>query len=405
MQTTVKAVLYTSKVLKSGENPVLLRLTKDRKQLKISLGINCMESEWDIKANRPKRKHPLYLEYKRAIDLAEQRAEKVILDFENQDKDYSLEDIKAKLSKAQSKQTVLSYFEHWVERLRATGRIGYADIFHATKKSLMGFRDGKDFYFSDVTHSFLTHWEEYHVRKGTKLNAFFVYLRTFKTLINYARKEEVVAEGFDPYREVNFAKYRRIETKRRAITKNELQRIKDLVLEPDTLVFNARNYFLFSFYCRGINFVDLAYLKWSDIRDGRIFYTRRKTKENFNVNLLAPAASILESYREVTYQSESSYVFPIFNELHKTEQQRDNRVQKVLGQVNKGLKELAKLASIESHLTTYVARHSFATVLKQSGVPIAQISEMMGHDSEATTRIYLKGFDNDVLDAASQSLL
>lgn len=405
MSTSVKAVLYTSKTLKSGEHPILLRLTRDRKQLKISIGVNCLANEWDAKANRPKRKHPLYLEIKRAVDKAEQDAEKAILDLENANKPYTLESIKAKLGKVQTRETVFGYFDQWVSRLRATDRLGYADIFHATKRSLMAFRNDKDFGFSDVTHAFLTRWEEYHTQRGTKPNAFFVYLRTFKTLINNARKEEVVADDYNPYKEVNFAKFRRIQTTRRAISKAELQRIKDLNLTDNPAQAQARRYFLFSFYCRGINFVDMAYLRWKDFRDERIFYSRRKTKENFNVNVLAPAQEILDYYRELAAATPSPYIFPILNDFHRTEQQRDHRVQKVLRQTNRSLKELALLAEVDTPLTTYVARHSFATVLKQSGVPIAQISEMMGHDSEATTRIYLKGFDNDVLDAASHALL
>ena len=405
MSTTVKAVLYTSKKLKSGEHPILLRLTRDRKQLKISLGVNCLADEWDAKANRPKRRHPLYLEIKRALDKAEQEAEKAILDLENADKPYTLEGIKAKLGKVQTRETVFGYFDQWVGRLRATDRLGYADIFHATKKSLMAFRHDKDFGFSEVNHAFLTRWEEYHIQRGTKPNAFFVYLRTFKTLINNARKEEVVADDYNPYKEVSFAKFRRIQTTRRAISKAELQRIKDLDLTANPAQEQARRYFLFSFYCRGINFVDMAYLRWKDFRDERIFYTRRKTKENFNVNVLPPAQAILDHYRSQPASTASPYIFPILSDFHQTEQQRDHRVQKVLRQTNRSLKELALLADVDTPLTTYVARHSFATVLKQSGVPISQISEMMGHDSEATTRIYLKGFDNEVLDAASQALL
>lgn len=309
------------------------------------------------------------------------------------------------MGKVQTRETVFGYFDQWVARLRATDRLGYADIFHATKKSLMAYRAKKDFSFPEVNHAFLTRWEEYHIQRGTKPNAFFVYLRTFKTLINNARKEEVVADDYNPFKGISFAKYRRIETTRRAITKADLQRIKELDLTDNSAQAQARRYFLFSYYCRGINFVDMAYLRWKDFRDEHIFYTRRKTKENFNVNVLAPAQEILNYYRALDRATPSSYIFPILSDFHQTEQQRDHRVQKVLRQTNLGLKELGKLAQVEAPLTTYVARHSFATVLKQSGVPIAQISEMLGHDSENTTQIYLKGFDNEVLDAASRALL
>ncbi|XWW47022.1 site-specific integrase [Fibrella sp. USSR17] len=402
---SVKVLLYTSKTLKSGEHPILLRIIKDRQQIKISLGINCHPDQWDDSNNQPKRRHPLFHEIKTAIDKAERNAEKLILDYENQDKPYTLDELKVKLLRQDKKTAVYEYIDECVKRLKSTGRIGYGDIFHATKKSLMAYQGEKDFPFIQINHSFLSRWEEYHMKKGTKPNSFFVYIRTFKTILNMAKKEELVPSEFDPFKGISFARFKRIKTRRRAISKAEIEKLAKLDLEEGSLPFHARNYFIFSFYCRGINIVDIAHLKWVDIKESQLFYKRRKTKENFIMGLLPPAKEILELYRTNFFRGNDTYIFPILTEFHKTEQQKDNRINKVSQQVNAALKELGTEAGINEPLTTYVARHSFASVLKKSGIPTSQISEMMGHDSEATTRIYLQSFENEVLDEASKVLL
>ena len=383
----------------------MLRIIKDRQQLKISLGINCSADLWDDKNNLPKRRHPLYHEIKAAIDKAEISAEKLLLDYNNQNKSYTLDEIRTKLLRQDKKITVYKYIEESVRRLKDSGRIGYADIFHATKKSLMGYYGDKDLHFTQINHSFLNRWEEYHMQKGTKPNSFFVYIRTLKTIINNARSEEVVPEDFNPFKDISFARFKRIKTRRRAISKIDIEGLSVLNIEEGSSLYHARNYFLFSFYCRGINIVDIAHLKWKDINEGQLFYTRRKTKENFVMSILPPAQAILNHYYQNLSQEEKTYVFPILSDFHRTEQQMDNRVSKVCTQVNKDLKELGCMAGISKPLTTYVARHSFANVLRKSNVPTAQISEMMGHDSEATTRIYLESFENEVLDEVSRVLL
>ena len=157
---------------------------------------------------------------------------------------------------------------------------------------------------------------------------------------------------------------------------------------------------------QGINLTDITLLRWSNILEGRLFYTRAKTGKDFNLRLLAPALEIMERYRLFTGGKPGNYVFPILDaERHLTATQKDNRIHKLTGQINRGLKEIARMAGIDVVLTSYVARHTYATVLKTSGVPIAVISEALGHESEAITHTYLKSFENEVIEAANENLL
>ena len=141
-----------------------------------------------------------------------------------------------------------------------------------------------------------------------------------------------------------------------------------------------------------------------NIQRGRLLYTRQKTHGDINIQLCDQAREIIKRYS--SHQKNAIYLFPILDaNIHKTELQKQNRRHKVLAQINKELKELASELGIESKVTTYVARHSFASVLKKSGVNVALISEALGHTDLKTTQIYLDSFENTQIDAAMQNLL
>jgi site-specific recombinase XerD len=268
----------------------------------------------------------------------------------------------------------------------------------------MKFRNNKDLNFLDITPSLILKYEEWFYERDVKMNSVFVFLRTFKTLINNAKKEGITKTDFNPFKDISFTKFRRIKTSKRAISKDEIILISKLDIKEGTALSDARNYFLFSYYSRGINFIDMAHLKWSNIANNRLIYERKKTKELLSIGLLDPAKLILDYYEKFK-EKESGFVFPILNEKYNTAKSIDNRIDKMLKTVNSNLKIIGSLAGIKEKLTTYVARHSYATVMKKSGVPTAIISEALGHESEKTTQIYLDSFENKVIDEASKSIL
>lgn len=148
----------------------------------------------------------------------------------------------------------------------------------------------------------------------------------------------------------------------------------------------------------------VANLTIENIIDGKLSYTRQKTHGDINVTICEQAMEIIEKY--AYHQKKATYLFPILDaNIHKTPQQKANRIHKVGAQVNRELKQLANELGINVNLTTYVARHSFATILKHSGVDIGLISELMGHADIATTKIYLDSFDEKQVDAAMSNLL
>lgn len=163
----------------------------------------------------------------------------------------------------------------------------------------------------------------------------------------------------------------------------------------------AINVFIFSYLNAGINFIDIAKLKYSNIVENHLIYNREKTKKLINVPLQTKALEIITKY----HNDKSPYLFPILSPFHKTEIQIANRLHKVLAKINRHLKEIGEKLKLPVPLTTYVARHSYATVLKRAGVSTSIISESLGHSSERVTQIYLDSFDNEQIDEAMKNLL
>lgn len=162
--------------------------------------------------------------------------------------------------------------------------------------------------------------------------------------------------------------------------------------------------FAFSYLCGGISFVDIANLTPINIVENRLIYQRQKTHGSINLVLSEQAKQIILQYKD--YQQEADYLFPILHcKRHITPMQKSNRVHKICHQVNTELKALAQELGITAEVTTYVARHSFATVLKKSGVNIGIISQALGHQDIKTTQIYLSKFDNEQVDEAMKNLL
>ncbi len=267
----------------TGEMPIYIRITKDRVSRFLATGQVCHPDFWDEKLGWPKKKHPLYTELNVFLEKKKLDAGKLLLNLESEEEDYSATQVKTKLRKVSSKKKVLAYFDETIARLENFGRIGYANIFKSTKNSIKNFCDKTDIFFNELNHKFIQDFEDHHLKNGVKPNSIFVYHRTFKTLINYARKEDLVRADFDPYKDISFTKFRRIKTLKRALTKDQITAISKLDLVLGSSLHNSQQLFMFSFYCGGMNFIDLAHLTWSQIKNGRVNYERKKTKELFNL--------------------------------------------------------------------------------------------------------------------------
>jgi len=222
-----------------------------------------------------------------------------------------------------------------------------------------------------------------------------------RALYNKAIKRRLIPRELYPFEEYKVSALRG-EKNKRALTADDFKKIRDIDLSDNPPLLEAQRYFLFSFFARGMNFADLMLLKWTDIVGGRIHYTRSKTKGRFSIEVTDELQQLLDFFK--AQNRNTDYVFPILLHHDLTAKQILERKHKVLARVNRKLKEIAKLAGVEEHLTSYVARHSFATILKKMGTSTDAISELMGHADVKITMTYLKGFDPDYLDKESRKL-
>jgi integrase len=370
------------------------------------LGLSCSEKYWDAKSNLPKKSHPDKAVIDSIIAKKLKEYKEKVLNFKQEDKDFTPDVLISATNKPLKKTTVFNYFILRIQHFKDRNQVGNAKVYSDTFNQLKAFVGNKDFSFSQLDYSFLVKFETHMKSKDLSDNGISVRFRTIRALFNSAIEESFVKRDIYPFNRFKISERYSTKTKKRAITKEDIKKIESLVLKKNTSAFEAQQLFLFSYYGQGINFVDIAHLKWSNLINGRIFYRRAKTGNELNFKLAEPALGIIEHFKITKTPVQGDYIFPILNkEIHITPTQKHNRIHKVLTRVNKELKNIGKALAIEVSLTSYVARHTFATVLKSSGVNTAVISEAMGHQTEAITQTYLKSFENSIIDEAMEHLL
>lgn len=290
-------------------------------------------------------------------------------------------------------QKTLSHFIGLiVQRKAALNKIRTAETYASALRSFMRFREGADLSLSDLTPFLIQRYEAWLLASGVSPNTSSFYLRKLRSAYNLAVDEGLVTQQF-PFRQVYTGKSKTIK---RAVSAKVLRKIQTLSLSDKPYQAFARDLFLFSLYTRGMSFIDMAYLRKSDLHDGILTYRRHKTGQQLSIRWEPCMQSLLEKF-----QVQSSKLLPIIMDT-KNERKQYLRSQQ---RTNYALKRMCEDAGITPAITMYVARHSWATLAQSNHVPISIISSGMGHDSERTTRIYLASIDTNSIDNANRKIL
>ncbi|WP_299111185.1 site-specific integrase [uncultured Winogradskyella sp.] len=252
--------------------------------------------------------------------------------------------------------------------------------------------------FHQITVTFLTDFEIEHLSKGNSKNCISSYARAIRAIYNSAIKEDVFIPFKHPFSSYKIPSTTR--TKKKALSKEKIIAIRNLKYEENSSLWHTRNYFLAMFNCRGMNLIDLAKLKLGDIKGNRIFYGRSKTNDPLSIRITTEFSEILKKYTQD--KDPNDFIFPIGYD-GSVETFKKYRSDRRL--VNKLLKKIAKDANIEEKITSYYIRHSWATIAKNMGISTELISEGLGHQSIRTTEVYLKSFENIVLDEANDLIV
>lgn len=387
--------------LQKDIHPIILRVIKDRKIKVITLGLECSENDWDEVNSKFKKSHPNYIQRNRLLLKLQEKALKIIDDYQLNEEDFSLEMFEEKFrGKEISKMTVSEFWIEKIQDLEKAGRIGNAKAYKDTYTSFYKFVKNDKLTFKQLDILLLSKYETYLRSIGNTNGGIGIKMREIRAVYNDAIKKGVTKQGNYPFRDYKIGHFKSKGDKQ-ALTIDEMKRFLQFEYGKYPHLIDSYYYFIFSYYARGMNFKDLMLLKWKNINGNRIEYTRAKTKKKFSISISAPMKEILNYYKS----SASSYIFPILLQENLTSHQIANRKHKILSRYNKQLKEIAKIQNIERNITSYVARHTFATHLKFSEVSTDKISQLMGHSDIKVTQHYLSEFGDEELDEAVKKLV
>lgn len=356
--------------------------------------------EWDARTARitlsPSRpdRHSILSCYRHEIKQELSRLDECIANLTRKKLPYSTDDLLRFYRKRSENDTLNSFIDSLARHLKEQGRIRTGETYQCALNSFMRFRNGEEIMLDEMNMETVEAYEAYLKRARLSLNTVSFYMRILRAVYNRAVEKGLATQRF-PFRHV----YTGIEkTMKRAIPQPVIRQIKDKELLAGSSIDYARDMFLFSFYTRGMSFVDMAYLEKRDLHNGILTYRRKKTGQQLSIKWEHCMQEIIEKYPP----NPTEHLLPI---ITSTDEDERMQYRSALALVNRKLKALSVLVRSPHPLSMYVARHSWASIAKSKNIPLSVISEGMGHDSEATTRIYLASLDTAVIDRANYLIL
>ena len=325
-----------------------------------------------------------------------ERFTKIIAEKDKEKADYTVDDIVSEYNRQPECPTLFNFIRSMITKKTAAKRDGTAKTYRDSLASFSSFRNGKDITFDDLNEDIINQYEAWMKNKGLKRNSSSCYLRTFKTL--YLKAVELgLTEDKDIFCHVftGFA-----TTTKRAISIDAIKAIRKLNLENNPALAFARDMFMLSLYLQGMAFVDIAYLKKSDIRNGQLQYSRKKSGQTLTISWEKPMQEIVDAYSHLT--KDTPYLLPI---ITKQDGMERKQYEKAEHNVNRNLKKIGEMAGLHIPLTTYVARHSWASIMRDMGNDITVVSKGLGHEDIKTTQIYLSTIDNSTVMRANKRFL
>ncbi len=394
---SVKIKFRTSTV-EGGQGTIFYQVIQNRVIRQLKTDYRIYAEEWNENAGLiiSRGSRSSYLQsIEEHIEWDIKQLESIISHLENKRIRYSADDIVTTFQNQANEQSLFNFMRGIIAQLKKMGKHRTSETYRATLKSFMQFREDKDLLLDEINSDMMLMYEAYLRNKGITKNSSSFYMRILRAVYNRAVEKELIQQRF-PFKHV----YTGIDkTVKRAITLKTIKQIKEFDLSLNQSADFARDMFLFSFYTRGMSLVDMAYLRKKDLANGILSYRRRKTGQQLFIKWEKCMQDIVDRYDT----ADSVYLLPISKPYSNT----DERTQYIYAghNINRSLKVIGKELGLSLPLTMYTSRHSWASIAKSKNVPLSVISEGMGHDSEATTRIYLASLDNMAIDKANSLIL
>ncbi len=294
-------------------------------------------------------------------------------------------------------KSVFSFLQEQILRQKRMQRMGTSMTYTSAYRRFREFRKGADLRFSELSPGMIEEYEAWLVNRGLKQNTIRFYLRTLNTLLYKAVDNGLLDRDRKLFCRVRLSY---VGTAKRAVSESCIRAIQKLQLPEGSILAFARDVFMFSFYTRGMPFVDIACLKKTDLKNGQLVYCRKKTNRQLNVEWEREHQQIVDRYAGMT--EGSPYMFPVIRKTDGTEYRQRRRMQE---NVNRALKKIGDRIGLKMPLTFYVARHSWASIAQNLNYSVAVISEAMGHSSIKTTQTYLASIDTSRINRANYNII
>ena len=282
--------------------------------------------------------------------------------------------------------TLIEMLYHEVERQKLLVSKSTSDNQKTAVNAFREYLNGCPLRLSDLVSDHIKGFSVWLLRHNKKQNTVACYMRSLRSLLNRLGDYGQLFKG---------VRTSNTKTVKRAVSEMVIQKLASLPINENKYDAFARDLFLFCFYAMGMPFIDLANLKKSQIRDGHIEYYRHKTRQRVRVALNPICRKIIKKYS----REGSPFLFPILKE------QTDKDYRHALGRYNRALKRLSDRLRLETSLTSYTPRHSWATIAYKGGVELSAISKVLGHTNPNTTLLYIRELDDSYIDHANKVVL
>ena len=392
-------VKFRASSVADREGRLYYQIMHNRVTRQINSGHKLLPSEWAaLRAGllRPdcKPRHAYLVALKSRIADDKARLERIISRLEHTDESYTAGDVAARYLTPPDAGGFLSFARSLAGQLRQIGKIYTSERYTTVLNSFGRFRRDVEVPWDEVDSDLMIEYETYLKSRGVCSNTSSYYMRGLRAIYNRAVEKGMTVQR-DPFKYV----YTGIgKTVKRAVSLKVIRQIRDMDLALFPAMDFARDIFMFSFYTRGMSFIDMAYLKKKDLQNGILSYRRQKTGQQLFVKWEKPMQEIVDKYDTVG----TPYLLPVIKDMNADARRQYKNAAHL---VNDKLKKLGVRLGLDIPLTSYVARHGWASIARSRNIPLATISEAMGHDSEKTTRIYLASLDTFSVDKANSQIL
>lgn len=400
--TSIKMKFRKSSV-KGKKGACFIQLIHCRKMTTMATGVQIYPKEWDAKKESVRFKHAdvarakELLHYQERLDRMASDLNNLLWNMEQEGMEFTVDMLVQRYRDSKISRSFFSLMDYRIKQLEENGQERTRQNYHSALRIFREFRQDKDLHLEEFTPLVAEDFEDYLKKKKNSSNTISFYMRILQAAYNYAFKKRWLKENLHPFRGVFTGQEK---TVKRAVDTGTVRRLMEQDFRQEPEFEFARELFLFSLYTLGMTFIDMAHLKKENLKDGILVYRRHKTGQRIEVELPECALLLIEKHANAT--RESDYLLPI---LYSSEDKQQVRYSSALKRYNLNLKKISDRMGLKKPLTSYVSRHTWATIAKKCGVKIQVISEAMGHTSEETTRIYLDTLDRDILNEAGKSVV